>query len=57
MERDLFDIEVEVMMALEFLKSNPSQEVAKKYALDRLRQSAQRDARENLRKLQELDGE
>ena len=42
-ERDLLDVEIEVDLDLEFLRSNPSPEVAMRYALDQLRQAATRD--------------
>ena len=45
------DLAIEIEMTLEFLRSNPSPEVARQYALDSLRQASQRSAREMLDKL------
>lgn len=48
--RDSTDLELDLMLDLEFLASNPSPEVAKAYAMDQLRAMAQRDARRILRR-------
>jgi len=52
-ERDRMDLAIEIMLDLEFLRSNPSDEVARQYALDQLRQAAQRSARNLLPRLPE----
>lgn len=55
--RDRTDLELELMIDMEFLRSNPSQEVAMQYALDSLRQFARRSAREMIRRMDRRDAE
>lgn len=43
--RDRTDLEIEVMMDLEFIRSNPSMEVMRQYAMDHARQAMLRDIR------------
>lgn len=43
--RDHTDLELEIMLDIEFIRSNPSPEVMRQYAMDRMRQAMIRDAR------------
>jgi hypothetical protein len=44
-EQERFELELAVMLDLEFLRSNPSQEVIQQYAKDQVREAMLRDIR------------